>query len=225
MFGQLFEFSDLPKVVVLCFLEILLSADNAIVLGVLSKHLSANLQKKALLIGLFSAIFFRGVLLLFASFLLNHPLIQLLGAAYLIFLSARHLIRHRKDSFLPASSPSFWKTVFLVELFDLAFAIDSIVAGVAFINKTPHGATYHPKLWIVYVGGVLGAISIRYAAHFFSKLNQRFPGLEMSAYLMVGWIGIKLVFQAFDLFPIYFPFVFWAVLVLLFSRGFLKRHV
>lgn len=224
MFGQIFELSDIPKVAVLAFLEMLLSADNAIVLALISSALPERLQKKALFIGLSSAFIFRAVGIFFIALFLEYPWIQLLGAAYLIYLSVRHFIKKRgKESLLPTGGRSFWKTVLLIELFDLAFAIDSIVAAVAFIGSKPSGASYHPKLWIVYTGGMLGVITIRYAAHLFTVLNKKFPQLEISAYLIIGWIGLKLAIQALDLSPPYFIFIFWTGLFSLLGLGFIKR--
>jgi predicted tellurium resistance membrane protein TerC len=109
---------------------------------------------------------------------------------------------------------SFWKVVLMIELLDLVFAIDSIIAGVAFINGS------FSKLWIVYVGGMIGIIGMRYAAGLFSSLMDRFPGLERSAYLMVGWIGIKLGVSAFD-WHLPLP-LFWSVIAFLFLLGFFK---
>jgi YkoY family integral membrane protein len=224
MLGQVFELTDIPTVGALAFLETLLSADNAIVLGVISSALPEKLQKKALFIGLFSAFFFRAIAIFFVNFLLKYPLIQAAGGAYLLYLSIRHFARKKeRESLLPTGHRSFWKTVFLIELFDIAFAVDSIVAGIAFINTAPHEAIYHPKLWIVYIGGMIGVCTIRYAAHFFVLLNQRFAQLEMSAYLIVGWIGIKLALQAFDFSFPYFSIIFWSGLVLLFCLGFINK--
>ncbi len=121
-----------------------------------------------------------------------------------------------------APSPSFWKTVLMIELFDLVFAVDSILAGVAFIGPAPNAAL-HPKLWIVYIGGMIGVFAIRYASRFFSTMVHRFPRLETSAYGMIGWIGLKLGMQSLSLtFPYYEP-LFWVVLALLFAVGLMKK--
>jgi predicted tellurium resistance membrane protein TerC len=52
------------------------------------------------------------------------------------------------------------------------------------------------------------------------RLLDRFPGLETSAYLLVGWIGAKLFLETFDLhLP---PWLFWGVMLVLFAAGFVK---
>ncbi len=88
----------------------------------------------------------------------------------------------------------FWKAVLIIELTDIAFAIDSILAAIALVagGKLPeHG--FHPKLWVVVTGGILGVILMRFAAIIFIKLLEKFPRFEMAAYLLVALIGLKLL--------------------------------
>lgn len=210
-----FELFDLVRLGILTFLEILLSADNAAVLAILAKDLPQKLRERALYIGVVSAFVLRGIMLLGVSYLLENRWIQIAGAIYLLFLSIRHFFPKKQS--LPHTPHSFWKTVFLIELFDLAFAIDSIVAGIAFIASIPHPAGQtNPKLWIVYVGGILGLLTIRYAASILSQLIDRFPRLETGAHIAIGWIGIKLAF------PSLAP-VCWVGLILAFIYGFFRK--
>jgi len=82
---------------------------------------------------------------------------------------------------------SFWPTVLVIELTDIAFAIDSILAAIALVgNRTE-------KFWMVLAGGMLGVMLMRVAAIFFIKLLEKFPRLDMAAYLLVIVIGLKLL--------------------------------
>jgi YkoY family integral membrane protein len=88
----------------------------------------------------------------------------------------------------------FWSTVFVIEMTDIAFAIDSILAAIALVGSAPVGHVGpHPKLWVVITGGFLGVILMRFAAVMFIKLLERFPRFEISAYLLVAVIGGKLL--------------------------------
>ena len=93
-----------------------------------------------------------------------------------------------------AKRASFWPTVAVIELTDIAFAIDSILAAIALVGAAPVGHVGpHPKLWVVVLGGLLGVILMRFAAVLFIRLLERFPRFEASAYLLVTVIGLKLV--------------------------------
>lgn len=232
MFEQTFSLIDLPKVAVLAFLELLLSADNALVLATITRPLTPKLRKKAILIGTASSFVLRAIGIIIIAWLLQYFWIQLIGAAYLLFLSARHLIKPSKKK-ISLTGKSFWKTVVIMELSDLAFAIDSIVAGLAFIGASASMINVHainPKLWIVYFGAILGLIGVRYAATLLSKTMDRYPNLEKIAYLIIGWIGLKLgldgllrAFQhvSFDAYLWIDP-IFWLGIVFLFILGFRK---
>lgn len=90
----------------------------------------------------------------------------------------------------------FWWTVFVIELTDIAFAVDSILAAIALVGSAPKGTppdAFHPKLWVVIAGGFFGVVLMRFAAAIFIKLLEKFPRFETSAYLLVIVIGMKLL--------------------------------
>jgi YkoY family integral membrane protein len=96
---------------------------------------------------------------------------------------------------LPAGGTAgFWPTVLVIEMTDIAFAIDSILAAIAVVGSAPAGHVGpHPKLWVVMTGGMLGVVLMRVAATVFIRLLERFPRFETSAYLLVFVIGCKLL--------------------------------
>lgn len=81
----------------------------------------------------------------------------------------------------------FWGTVAVIELTDVAFAVDSILAAMALAGSRQE------KLWVVISGGIIGVVLMRFAAAIFIKLLDRFPRFELSAYLLVVVIGLKLL--------------------------------
>jgi YkoY family integral membrane protein len=88
------------------------------------------------------------------------------------------------------SAAGFWSTVAVIELTDIAFAVDSIMAAVGMVSGSS-------KTWVVITGGLIGLVLMRFAAVMFIKLLDRFPRFEITAYLLVLWIGLKLVADYF----------------------------
>ncbi|WP_339060664.1 TerC family protein [Tepidibacillus marianensis] len=187
---------------VLVGLEGLLAADNALVMAVMVKHLNPDLRKKALFYGLAGAFVFRFTSLFIISFLMDVWQVQALGAIYLIILGLNHLIKRSKknqpNQELERKESSFWMTVLKVELADIAFAVDSILAAVALAVSLPLtglpniGGMHGAHFIIVLAGGIIGLILIRFAANWFVNLLHKRPGLETAAYLVVAWVGVKL---------------------------------
>ncbi len=222
MFGQTFQISDLAGVGALVVLEALLSADNALVLAIMVRHLPKKDQKHALFYGLAGAFVFRLFAILFAAVVLKQWWLQGIGAGYLLGMPIKHFIQRSRADGGPNVKPvgaSFWKTVIAVELTDFAFAVDSVLAGVTFVdNKTA-------KLWVVYFGAVIGIILLRFAASIFIRMLVKYPALGDVAYLLVAWVGVKLAFLTGHSFQIHNPTalaftipemptpVFWIVLL------------
>jgi YkoY family integral membrane protein len=182
----------------LVVLEGLLSADNALVLAVMVQHLPDNQQKKALRYGIWGAFIFRFIAVILASYLIRSWWIQVFGGFYLIFVAVRHFTGDGDsgvEGFKSKRGASFWGTVLNVELADIAFSVDSILAAVAMSEGLPDHLQYHQpvKLFIIYLGGILGIITMRFVAGAFLKILKRFPGLAIGAYILVAWIGMKLV--------------------------------
>ncbi|WP_378955161.1 TerC family protein [Pelosinus sp. sgz500959] len=190
--------------VILIFLEGILAADNACVLGVMVKHLPVEERKRALMYGLAGAFVFRGVSLFAISMLIEWWQLQAVGAFYLIFLSLHHVYKsylHQNEAAgkpVFAEGSSFWSTVIKVEIADIAFAADSILAAVALAVSLPRTSLPHiggldgGHFLVVFSGGFIGLVFMRFAAQWFVDILLRKPGLETAAYLLVGWVGVKL---------------------------------
>lgn len=177
--------STLITILFLVFLEGMLSFDNAIVLAVLASELPKEQQKKALTYGIWGAIGFRALALTLLVFIIQSMWIRLAGGAYLIWLAANHFLGKEDSDGARTIYPSFWRTVFAIEMTDIAFSADSILASIAVSHE----------FWVVFTGGVLGIIMMRFAASLFIKLLKRFPGLETSAYLIITVVGTKLLLE------------------------------
>lgn len=209
------EFSVLMEygwvLLILIGIEGLLAADNALVMAIMVKHLPEKERKRALFYGLAGAFVFRFASLFAISFLVNVWQVQAIGALYLLFIALNHIFRklvmkkanERVEAQHPELTPEkkgsgFWTTVFKVELADIAFAVDSILAAVALAVALPKtnlpnvGGMDGGHFWVIFTGGFIGLIIMRFAASFFVNLLQRKPGLEIAAFFIVGWVGVKL---------------------------------
>src|SRR5699024_6954446 len=171
-------------------------------MAVMVRHLPKVQQQKALLYGLAGAFVFRFTALFLITFLVDIWQIQALGAAYLLFISIKSLLEKKDDdptaSMKKGKTSGFWMTVLKVELADIAFALDSMLAAVALAVTLPElgnfeiGGINGGQFIVIFIGGIFGLILIRFAARQFIVLLEKFPKLEVAAYLIVGWVGVKL---------------------------------
>lgn len=192
---------------ILVVLEGLLAADNALVLAIMVKGLPEQDRKKALFYGLAGAFVLRFVSLFTISFLVDVWQVQAIGALYLLFMAGNHIFRKLvkgkveekpKEEKPVCKTGGFWSTVIKVELADIAFAVDSILAAVAMAVALPEtplppiGGLDGGQFLVVFAGGVIGLVIMRFAANKFVQLLEKKPGLELAAFTIVGWVGVKL---------------------------------
>jgi YkoY family integral membrane protein len=185
--------ADLLTIALLVALEGLLSADNAMVLAVLVLGLPKHEQKKALRYGILGAFAFRFLAILLAAYLIRINIVMLIGAMYLFWLPYHHFHGHAdaEQRRRPrAAKPwlglsAFWGTVAKVELTDIVFAIDSILVAVAMSNK----------LWVIILGGILGVVAMRLVIGQLLVLVNRYPPLVDGAFIIIGWVGFKLLME------------------------------
>lgn len=186
------EAADLLTIGLLVLLEAVLSADNALVLAVLVLPLPREQQTRALRYGILGAFVFRVIATLFAAHLIAWSWIKLVGGLYLLYLPVKHFIAHPSTPkgagavIKPLLGLSlFWSTVVRVELTDIVFAIDSILVAVAMSRK----------LWVVITGGILGIIAMRLLIGTLLGIVRRYPKIVDGAYVIVAWVGIKLMIE------------------------------
>lgn len=172
----------------LIILECMMSLDNAVVLAAQTKILpTKKQQEKSLLYGLLGAYIFRFIAIGLGSYLIKFWILKVLGAIYLIWLSLSYFIKKSKKSTqkkIPQINgiSLFWRVVISIELMDIAFSIDSVLASLA-LSENPI---------ILLLGGIIGILTMRLIAGIISNVMEVIPELISSAYALIIFIGIKL---------------------------------
>jgi len=182
---------DVFTIGLLVVLEGLLSADNALVIAVMVLGLPKNAHRRALSYGLVGAFVLRAIATITAVYLIHVTWVKMAGGLYLLYLTVDHFRRGTGEDDRrspPIAKPmfglsAFWATVVRVELVNLAFSIDSILVAVAMSTK----------FWVVLSGGLLGIVAMRVVVGQVMKLLERYPGLVDAAFVVIAWVGLKLL--------------------------------
>ncbi len=207
-----FDFQFVYVVLLVIYLEGVLSIDNAAVLGAMVSvlpqqeiipwprplrwltlpmhRLLGGQRGAALKVGLLGAYIGRGSMLFLANFVIQNPWLKLIGGLYLIKLALENLGEPEPGEEAQVdvdrvAHKSFWSIVLSVELADLAFSLDNVVAVVAISDN----------LWLVMFGVAMGILTMRFAAGIFTRMILREPNLKPAAYILVLNIGIELLLE------------------------------
>lgn len=215
-----FHFSVEASIVllILVFLEAVLSADNAIALAAIAQGLEDKKREgQALNIGLVFAYILRITLLLTATWVQKFWQFELLGAGYLLWLVFQHF-SSQEDESNHHHGPRFnslWQAIPVIALTDLAFSLDSVTTAIAVSQET----------WLVITGTTIGIFTLRFMAGLFIRWLDEYENLEDAGYITVAFVGLRLLLKVIndDLVPPQWLVV--TVIGVILAWGFSKRTV
>ncbi len=159
------------------FIDIILAADNAIIIGLIAANFVPKNRKQIILWGVAGALVFKIIFAFFATYLFEFYFIKILGGLLLIWIVndlRKDLVEIKKvkSSTKKSKTPSYIQSVYKVLLADITISFDNVI-GVVGAAKGYFGfmifglilsvvltgalATYmanyiQKNIWIAYVG-------------------------------------------------------------------------
>jgi YjbE family integral membrane protein len=176
---------------ILLALEILLisailSVDNALVIGLATRHLPNGIRQQAIYWGTMGAVGLR-VLLSFAAFyLINLPYLKLFGGVFLLYAAYKMLGEEREEMGGTRGSRGVLKAVQLIVIADLMVSVDNVLAVVAIA----HGN------WVLIALGTLVSIPcILWGSRLISHLLYKYPILFFLCVAILTWTGASMILE------------------------------
>jgi len=163
------------------FIDIVMAADNAIIIGMVAAGFAPKNRKKIIMWGIFAAFVFRVIFALSATFILQFPLIKLIGGALLLWIvnDLRQDLFTSKKIKSPtkqSKEPSFISGVYKVLIADITLSFDNVL-GVAGAAKDHY--------FLLFFGLLLSVVLIGAAASYFAKY--------IKDHQWVGYIGLVVI--------------------------------
>jgi len=163
------------------FIDIILAADNAIIIGLIAANFVPKYRKQIILWGVAGALVFKIIFAIFATYLFEFYFIKILGGLLLIWIVndlRKDLVEMKnkaKTPLIKSKSPSYIHSIYKVLFADITISFDNVI-GVVGAAKGYFGfmifglvlsvvltgalATYmanyiQKHIWIAYVGLIL----------------------------------------------------------------------
>ena len=160
------------------FIDIILAADNAIIIGLIASNFVPKNRKKIIFWGVVGALVFKVIFAVFATYLFKFYFIKILGGLLLVWIVndlRKDLFEIQKTKKSPKKKslePSYIKSIYKVLFADITISFDNVI-GVVGASKGNFGfmifglvlsvvltgalATYlanyiQKHLWIAYIG-------------------------------------------------------------------------
>jgi len=164
--------------------DLLLGADNALVIALACRSLAPEDVRRAATFGIAGAIVFRLVMTVVATSLLAIPLVKIVAALALITiamnisggggLDAPAPIRRRR------AASDLWSAAAVIVVADAAMSIDNVVALAAIARG---------NFWLLAIGVALSLPILGYGGMLLHNLLSRAPGLVAFGAALLGWIA------------------------------------
>jgi len=165
------------------FIDIVMAADNAIIIGMIAANFAPDNRKKIIAFGVAAAFIFRVAFALSATYLLAFSWIKIVGGVLLLWV----IYNLRKDLFeskkirspnlKSKEATSFSTGVYQVLIADITLSLDNVL-GVSGAAKQHY--------WLLVTGLLLSVVLIGTLASYFAKYIKQHRWL--------GWVGIGVIF-------------------------------
>lgn len=173
------------------FVDLVLSGDNAVIIGTVASSLPQQQRNKAILIGMGLAVILRIILSLFAVYLLAIPGLQFFGGLLLFWVAWGMWKDLRDDGELNDSTEtklpkSFSAALVSITLADLSMSIDNVlaVAGTA------------KDHWEALVFGlILSIVLMAFAAKLVADLIDKYTWIAWVGLVMIVGVGAKMIYH------------------------------
>jgi YkoY family integral membrane protein len=201
--------SNLSVIAALVLIEGLLSVDNALGIAVYANRLPEHQRQQALRLGFIGAYAFRVIALFCVALIKDNPVLTMVGALYLVWLMCSEVTRAKPKHEARAEGEGegeaeFWPSVGKIGVLDLSLSLDNVVTAIAFTDN----------IWLIYVGVLIAILVLRFFAGWCLRLLERFPFLEKTAFVLVGYVGLVLLAKQWFGVHIQAPVKFAGVVVL-----------
>ncbi len=200
----------LLTIVQIIFADIILSADNALVIGMAAAGVPVQYRRWAIFLGLAMAALFRIVFAVIAAYLLQIPGILIVGGLLLCWVCWRFYLDLRENFGSPENMDvpdatqesnvpltSLRKALVTITVADISMSIDNVLAIAAIAREDVHMLVF---------GITLAILLMAVGATLIMKILTRFPILGYAGLLFLIYLSGSLLYDGtVDLVEIYRP--------------------
>jgi len=181
-------------------INLVLSGDNAIVIGLAAAGLPTHLRQKAILFGIIAATVLRLIFAVVTTYLLGIKGLQLAGGLLLAWVCWKMYseLRHAPDAQAHGAADgaasrgtpekTFFQAAMQIVLADVSMSLDNVLAVAG-------AAQGHPVILII--GLVVSIALMGIAANFVAKLLNRFRWIAYLGLIIIVYVALSMIYHGF----------------------------
>ena len=178
------EFANTPDfwlgLLMIIWIDIILSGDNAVVIALATRNLPAHQQKKAIIFGAGAAVGLRVALAIVASMLMDLHFIQIVGGLMLLWIGTQLLEGEDDEADIKSEHGNLFSAIRTILIADFVMSLDNVIAVAA--------AAKGDELLLV-IGLAISIPLVVFGSTLMIKLMERFPIIITLGAALIGWVG------------------------------------
>ena len=175
----------LKDLFIIIWVNLILSGDNAVVIGMAAHHLPKKLRKWAIFWGTLGAIALRIILTITANYLLKLDLLQAIGGVLLIWIALKLIWEDATEDEQVQAAQTFWHAMRIIIIADVIMSLDNVLA-IAAIAKDDLMLT---------LGLIISMLFIMFGAALIVGLLNRWPWLNSVGAAIIAEVAVDLIFK------------------------------
>ncbi len=177
---------DLIRAVLsIVIIDLVLSGDNAVAIGMASRRLPPEQRRRAIIFGAAGAIGLRVTFTATVALLLGIPFLQAIGGAVLIWIAFK-LLRQEHDEANVREGANLFEAVRTIIIADVIMSLDNILAV---------GGAAHGNLWLLLFGLALSMPIIMFGSNLVATLMNRLPWLVYLGSAVLAFTAGEMIFE------------------------------
>lgn len=200
---ELLQNISLIVIIHIILIDLLLSADNAVVIALACRHLDLARRHQGIVWGTLGAIVIRIALIAVALSLLSIPGLKIVGGLLLAWVAMRLLQNPTPDRTRSvtgagggeggaaglAAGTSLFAAIKAIVVADFVMSLDNVLAIAGAVHVGNVVMTIDQQLTLVVIGLLISVPIIIIGSSLLLKLLDRFPVLVMAGVGLLGWIA------------------------------------
>jgi len=167
-------------------IDLVLSSDNAIVIGMACRGLPPKLRRMAILYGTMGAIVLRVALTGLTTWMLDIPLLKMIGGGLLLWISLKLMLGFGDEEGEIAKGDTLCEAVKTIILADLIMGLDNVLAI---------GGAAHGDIWLVLFGLGFSIPLLMWGSSWVARLMGRYPALVYGGAGLLAYTGAEMCLE------------------------------
>ncbi|MED1914224.1 TerC family protein [Brevibacillus sp. DP1.3A] len=167
-------------------IDLVLSSDNAVVIGMACRGLPRNERKRAILYGTLGAILLRIVLTGMTTWMLDIPLVKAIGGLLLLWIACKLMLGENEELANVSHNQTIGQAVRTIIVADFVMSLDNVLAV---------GGAAHGDLWLVLLGLAMSIPLLMWGSVWIARMMNRFPSMVIIGGGILTFTAVEMCLQ------------------------------